>query len=157
MKISYTNRKSYGDQTKIFSNNSNLININENNFYMTVCGDLTIKIYDHQLLKEKKIGRIAFNTAFLGLNENSFTFTIDQIDPDSLQSDKKIHSDFEITVIIFLKFKVKLNKSCDCNNRVFPIKTCEVCNNYLKWQMDTWNEINLIVDVYLTITKIINH
>jgi len=65
---------------------------------MVVCGDITIKLYDNRWFKTKKLARIAFNTAFLQVNDNSFNFKIDEIDPDSLQNDEKINKDFEITV-----------------------------------------------------------
>ncbi len=74
------------------------MNICENKFFMTVCGDLTIKFYENQMFKEKKIGRVSFNTAFLPKSESSFKFKIDEIDPDSLQSDKNYDPEFEVTV-----------------------------------------------------------
>ena len=104
--MSYSNRTSHSNQTKIFFNNSNEISISEKNFFMTVCGDLTIKLYDHQFMKEKKLGRIAFNTAFI--ENNTYKFQIDQIDPDSMQSDSKIHHDYEISVINQLKYRLNL-------------------------------------------------
>ena len=88
-KVSYTNKTSYGDQKKVFPNqNSNIVTITDHNFNHIIYGDLTIKIYNNLILSTKKLGRIAFNTAYLDSNQTSLIFNIDDVDPDNIKTKK---------------------------------------------------------------------
>ncbi len=140
-KIFYTNKTSYLDQKKIFSNNTDLITITDTNFALITTGDLTIKIYNNGMMSSKKLGRISFNTAFLTADQTSLVFKITEIDPDNLAKSKKIPKDFEI--------HVKFGILCDCQNRELPINPCSSCCDLLLNELTDWKEINLILEVLL--------
>lgn len=91
------------------------------------------------MLTSKKLGRIAFNTAFINPNQNILTFKLHEIDPDNLVKNKKIPKNFEI--------HVKLGSSCDCSNIVTPIKLCPNCAELLNEQLKDWKEIIQILEV----------
>jgi phosphatidylinositol-3,4,5-trisphosphate 3-phosphatase/dual-specificity protein phosphatase PTEN len=138
-KVSYSNKSGFLDQKKIFANNNDLITITDNNFALTVSGDITIKIYNNGMLSTKKIGRISFNTAFLDLENVNLVFKLNEIDPDNLSRNKKIPKDFEI--------HVKFAKICECQNRELPINLCNNCNELLNNELVDWKEIHVILDV----------
>lgn len=140
-KVFYSNKLNYFEQKKIFSNNTNLISITDSNFDLTVSGDITVKIYNNGMLSNKKMGRISFNTAFLGDQQTTQIFRIHEIDPDNLAKNKKIPKSFEI--------HIKLSKLCDCQNRTQPIQLCANCTNLLEDEVDNWKEINNIIEVRL--------
>jgi len=99
---------------------------------------MTIKLYDNQLLKNKLLGRIAFNSAFIDEKKNDIIFNLNEIDPDSLFSNKKIPKDFKIII--------KFIKLCDCNNKTTPIKVCSICEKQVSNQFNSWKELNSILD-----------
>jgi phosphatidylinositol-3,4,5-trisphosphate 3-phosphatase/dual-specificity protein phosphatase PTEN len=139
-KISFSNKTSYLDQKKIFSNDtSSAVSITDNNFNLTVCGDLTIKLYNNLMMSTKKLGRISFNTAFLKKSQTELIFKIEEIDPDNLIKQKYIPKDFEI--------QIKFQKPCDCRNRELPINLCNDCSINLVNELNDWKEINIILEV----------
>lgn len=98
--MSITNKTTYLNQKKIYTNNTlDSIAITDTDFQLTVTGDVTIKIYNNEMLSQKKLGRISFNTAFFDFEDNFITFKINEIDPDNLSRNKNIPSDFAIIVI----------------------------------------------------------
>lgn len=139
--LSYTNKSSYFDQKKIFANQADRICITDSDFNLPICGDLTIKIYNKKLMSSKKIGRIAFNTAFINEETNLMIFKVSQIDPDVLQITPGIPKDFE--------FIIKFTKDCDCSNKNSDFNLCEKCVKFLDKEVFDWKEINQIIDVYL--------
>ena len=44
-----------------------------NDLNLIVSGDLTLKVFNQKLLNSKKIGRVAFNTAFLQPGQTYFS------------------------------------------------------------------------------------
>jgi len=130
------------------------ITITDSDFILPVCGDLTIKIYNNKLMKAKKIGRIAFNTAFINEETNSLVFQVREIDPDILAKTPGIPKDFE--------FVIRFAKHCECDNRDPDIQICDKCREFLKFQVADWKFINNIIDViksfliylYLILTSI---
>jgi phosphatidylinositol-3,4,5-trisphosphate 3-phosphatase and dual-specificity protein phosphatase PTEN len=140
-KIFYTNKTSYLDQKKIFSNNTDLITITDTSFALVASGDLTIKLYNNGMISAKKLGRISFNTAFLAPDQTTLVFKITEIDPDNLAKNKKIPKDFEI--------RVKFGILCDCYNRELPINLCSSCCDILANELSDWKEINLVLEVMI--------
>ena len=68
--ISYSNKTNYLFQNVIYSsNNHDYIRINDNDFKFHFCGDITINIYNNQIIKNKLLGRISFNSAFLDYDQ----------------------------------------------------------------------------------------
>jgi len=107
-------------------------------FNYPFCGDITLKLFNHRMLSKKKLGRIAFNTAFIGPNQEELVFKLPEIDPDSLGKNKKFPLDFEI--------HVKFKKLCDCINTVFPFKICDNCGKYVGKELKNWENMNKIMD-----------
>jgi phosphatidylinositol-3,4,5-trisphosphate 3-phosphatase/dual-specificity protein phosphatase PTEN len=140
-KLFYTSKTSYLDQKKIFSNNTDLITITDSNFGILVAGDLTIKLYNHGMLSSKKLGRIAFNTAFLENDQNILTFKVEQIDPDNLARKKKVPKEYEI--------RLKFGALCDCSNLKENFKLCNTCSEILINELSDWKEIRNIIEVRL--------
>lgn len=97
-------------------------------------------------MTSKKLGRIAFNTAFINPNQSLLTFKLNEIDPDNLSKNKKISKNFEI--------HVKLGSSCDCSNTISPIKLCSNCAELLNEQIKDWKEIISILEVDKIIYKL---
>ena len=138
-KLFYTNKTSYLDQKKIYSNNTDLITITDSNFGILVAGDLTIKLYNNGMLSSKKLGRIAFNTAFLTKDQTMLIFKIEQIDPDNLVKKKKIPKDFEI--------HLKFGFLCECSNTEEQVNLCHTCSELLGNELNDWKEIRTILEV----------
>ena len=91
------------------------------------------------MMSSKKLGRIAFNTAFLNIDQTILVFKINEIDPDNLVKNKKIPKDFEI--------HVKFGILCDCVNREPPINLCASCMDLTINELADWKEINFILEV----------
>jgi len=127
------------EQKKIFSNNTELITITDSSFMLTVSGDLTIKIYNNEMLSSKKIGRVAFNTSFLDFDQDCLVFKLQQIDPDNLVKKKHIPRDFEIQIVF--------GRTCDCKNTEKVMKLCNNCEDILSNDLKEWKLLNSIIDV----------
>jgi hypothetical protein len=52
------------------------------------------------MFSAKKLGRIAFNTAFLDKDQDTLIFSIHEVDPDNLVKKKSIPKEFSIFVFI---------------------------------------------------------
>lgn len=139
--ISYTNQKGFFEQKKIFTNEIDLISITENTFSKEAKGDLTIKIYNNEMIKSKKIGRISFNTALIDPKVNVLTFNLNEIDPDSLINDKDIPRDFQIVI------KYKMACACQKNNSSTGF-LCEKCRVLLDNEISNWDEVRKIITEY---------
>jgi hypothetical protein len=138
IKVSFTTKSSFYDQRKIYPNNTTeLISLCDNNFVVRVCGDVTIKMYNNGMLGSKKLGRISFNTAFLDPNQSEIVFNIQEIDPDKLAKKKYVPKDFQI--------HVKYINYCNCDNNRFPIQICDMCEDFLKLELQDWKEIEEIL------------
>lgn len=124
---------------KIFCNQTECVSITEQNFHLDVAGDVTIKIYNNNMLSIKKLGRVAFNTAFLKPGETLLKFQLSEIDPDNLVYNKKIPKNFEI--------HVKFASYCECLNTNSSQALCGNCKDVLVEQLNDWKEINSIVEV----------
>ena len=104
--VSFTNKKNYGEQTKVFSSQTQEILINEDDFHKIITGDFTISIFNNQRMSDKLIGRLAYNTAFMSNNCKLIEFPIDQIDPDSLVKNDKYSRLFSIIVSISINIYI---------------------------------------------------
>ena len=52
---------------------------------------------------------------------------------------KKIPKDLEV--------KITFVRLCQCNNRVFPVSTCEICTKFVEKHFNYWQEIHRILEV----------
>jgi len=140
-KMTFTTKMSYLNQKKIFPNNTNeLLCLSDGNLMLRVCGDVTIKMYNHCLLSSKKMSRISFNTAFLDSTQKDIVFNVEEIDPDKFSKNKLVPKDFQV--------HIKFTKYCTCNNRKSPPKVCDECEDFLKHEIKDWNEIQEIKKMY---------
>lgn len=133
--LSFTTERPYFEQKRIFSNDADLIIITEKSFSRQVTGDITIKLFNNEMMKSNEMGRISFNTAFLNPNEQIIRFKLKEIDPDNLVYSKEIPKDFEIV----LKYK----PVCQCqkiNSTTNGI--CENCIPLLEKELEEWKELN---------------
>jgi hypothetical protein len=146
--LSYTNKSGFFDQTKIFANEADRICITDSDFNLPICGDLTIKLYNNKLMSTKKIGRIAFNTAFINEESNILIFKVREIDPDVLQITPGIPKEFE--------FIIKFTKDCECSNKFYDFNLCEKCAKFLDKEVIDWKEINKTIEVFLFLFNYFN-
>ena len=127
--------------------NENDINEDENNLicfaYLTkkLYGDIEIELLTRNKIKNKKLGRIAFNTAFLDKDLLEMRFYQREIDPYSFSVKKRVTKGYHITL--------KFEKNCDCLNTDSNIENiCENCKKILKDEIKNFEEINKIINLY---------
>lgn len=98
-KVSYTNKKGYSDQKRIFINSSSDdVQLTDDNFEIPLVGDFTVNIFNNKRISDVLIGRIAFNTAFFDTKKKFLEFSLNQIDPDNLMKNKNYSPDFTLIV-----------------------------------------------------------
>lgn len=141
-KISYSTKKSYFDQeTVIFDNDKEKeVLVSPTDLQYGLVGDITIKIYNMEFMRNKNLGRICFNTAFLTPQENTLIFNLKETEPDSMMKKTYINKD---------DFRIVLNleSDCECDNTKLPLSLCEKCAYELKYSMKIWQSINNIIEV----------
>jgi phosphatidylinositol-3,4,5-trisphosphate 3-phosphatase/dual-specificity protein phosphatase PTEN len=138
-KITATNKKSYFDQEKIKYSSEEEIVITDNNDIIEIIGDVTIKLYNQELISNKNLGRISFNTAFINSDDIKIVFNIKETDPDSMMKKNYINKNFKITL--------NISSECTCQNLKFPISLCEDCRVKLKDHLKVWQSIHSIIEV----------
>lgn len=115
------------------------ITLTNKNFSLGIKGDITINIYSKLYLKNKLIGRVSFNTAFLKVNQTELVFKIDEIDPDSLQKKKNINKDYQIIL--------EFHNECECDNLNIEKGLCKECKYELNYEILDWENMKLIKEV----------
>ncbi len=60
---------------------------------IVIYGDILIKVYHQSAIGKKFMFRFAFNTCMID-EQNSLTFNLANLDPDSTVKDKRYHQDF---------------------------------------------------------------
>ena len=131
--------------------NVNEINYREKNLYCfselnlkeKIFGDIEIKLFTKRSLKsKKKLGRIAFNTAFLDKDLLELNFYQKEIDPYSFSIKKRVTKDYHITLFF--------EKNCNCLNteKINNNNLCDNCKTLLKEEIENFNEINRIIGIY---------
>jgi len=110
-------------------------------FFYYMSGDVTIKLFHHKRLSTKKIARTAFNSAFFDENQDELVFKLCEIDPDNLIK-KGYPADFQI--------HIKIARLCNCSNKEYPMKICEVCSKYNTKEVSDWNIIHDILNNHKT-------
>ncbi|MCQ2819908.1 MAG: hypothetical protein MJ252_21800 [archaeon] len=139
--LDYSNKSNFLGQKKIMVFDYKPIQITDNDFTRQVIGDITIKIYNNELLKNDVIGRVSLNTYFIKENEQAVYFNLQDIDPDSLYKDKEVPRDFQIIV------KYKIKKLCSSEECKWP-KLCPNCELLLKEEINEYNTIKKITDLW---------
>jgi len=81
---------------------------------------------------------LTFNSAFLEDDQREIVLKLSEIDPVKLMKSKKIPKDLEI--------KIKFVRMCQCNNRIFPVSTCDICTNFVQKHMSSYNDIYRILE-----------
>ena len=135
--VSFTTKESYFDQKTVTFDEESEINILESNFSHKVVGDITIKIWDNQLIGSKNLGNVSLNSAFI--KDNYVEFSLYEIDPDSLLKKTYINKNCNI--------KLYFDSICQCNNTIYPISICNDCSSEMKDHLATWYRIKSILDV----------
>lgn len=133
-KISFTSSKSINIQ---YDEDSEIV-LTEKEMNYKIIGDVTIKAFSRLFLKNKKLGAVSINTAFLN-NENEIKFNITDVDPDSMKKKSYINKEY------FLK--LTFDSLCKCDNTEFPINLCNECLIELKDQLASWQTIQHIKSV----------
>lgn len=145
--ISQTNKTSYFNQEKVlYDNDDKEVYISEKNMKYKFFGDITIKLYTQDLMKNKKLARVSFNSAFVDPLDDKIVFSLKETDPDSLAKKEYVNKNFQVII--------ELNRDCDCSNTKIPIKLCDKCNIKLKSQLKIWQSIHNIIEVRKTINYI---
>ena len=109
-----------------------------------VKGDILIELFHKYTFKMKKLGRVAFNTAFIQKDDDKITFGKKEIDPYRFSQKTRIPDNYSITIL----FK-KLD-NCDCNNIKGQEKICSKCKVFLDSKTDN------IISKYKELEKVIN-
>ena len=152
------------NENNIYNNNNNIndskdnnidniyeINYREKNLYLfseinlkeNLFGDIEIELFTKRSLNQKKkLGRIAFNTAFLDKDLLELNFYQKEIDPYSFSIKKRVTKGYHITLFF--------EKNCNCLNteKINNNNLCENCRTLLKEEIENFNEINRIIEIY---------
>lgn len=113
--VTQTNKKSYLGQRKIHSTENQRIIITDNDFSIPLAGDFTVNIKNNQMIKDKLIGRVSFNTAFVNSSVQSsyLEYEIKSIDPDNIVYKDNYKKSFVVSVsiiynILYIMYNVLL-------------------------------------------------
>ena len=121
----------------------NLYCFSELNLKEKLFGDIEIELFTKRSLNsKKKLGRIAFNTAFLDKDLVELNFYQKEIDPYSFSIKKRITKGYHITLFF--------EKNCNCLNteKINNNNLCDNCKTLLKEEIENFNEINRIIEIY---------
>ena len=145
-KITSTTRDNYFNQ-KTFLVMDNKACITDENFSYSAAGDITIKISINDMIFVKKMGKISFNTAFLGQNQTEIIFHANEVDPENLSRKKKVPKEYRIILGI--------EKLCDCDNTKNPISLCYECKSFLEKNKSlfVWRKIIELSNKYHPLDK----
>jgi phosphatidylinositol-3,4,5-trisphosphate 3-phosphatase and dual-specificity protein phosphatase PTEN len=139
-KVIFSNKKTHRDKQVNFQDNwedSILHELALMNSHLRVQGDLTCFINHWGFLKEKKICRFSFNTAFVP-RTGELMFKKDEIDPDNFKNDKRVSDSF----FVFIVFQ----PLCKCTNDIDISLRCSFCKQNLSFEeVQKWNSIKNII------------
>ena len=113
-------------------------------------GDVIIKIYYKEFLTPKKLGKIGFNTAFIEpgtKREKKLCFMADEIDPESLLTNKRIPENYKIII----NYEI-FCESCRGIGDTF----CLDCTNFFTKNpklLENWKQIMKYKNEYLKLKK----
>lgn len=122
--------------TVSYEENSEVV-LTEKDMSYKIIGDVTIKAFSKLFLKNKKLGAVSINTAFL--NNNECSFNLSEVDPDSMKKKTYINKDYNL--------KLTFESLCKCDNTEFPLNLCNECSIELKDQLTIWQTIQHIKSV----------
>ena len=117
------------------------INFNKHKLDQIVKGDILVELFHKYTIKKKSLGRVAFNTAFIGKDDDKIVFTKKEIDPYRFSQKKRVKSNYSITILLS-----KLD-NCNCNNKKGEDIICNLCKKFLPEE---------IINNYKYMDKLIN-
>ena len=120
------------------------MNFNKESLDLIVKGDILIELFHQNTFKKKKLGRVAFNTAFIDKDKEKIKFHKKEIDPYKFSIKPYVRDEYCITIII------KKLDECQCNNVIGEENICDKCKNILKNEniLEKYSFINEIVELY---------
>ena len=116
-----TQIKSYIDNTAYVLQDKE-INFNKDQLDLIIKGDILIELFHKYTFKMKSLGRIAFNTAFIGKDDNKIVFSKKEIDPYKFSIKTRVKDTYSITILLS-KFD-----NCNCNNKKGEEVICNSCS-----------------------------
>lgn len=136
------NKKLHSNEGKItelifLPNSKNPIEFSEKGLSLNIYGDIMIHLSHKQIIKNLKVGRLAFNTAFIGKDDSEYIFNKHDIDPYSFSSNSKVNPNYKIIL--------KLKKLCECDNTKDQSYLCNDCKTILKSELKDWEDMNKII------------
>ena len=96
-------------------------------------------------LKKKKLGRVAFNTAFIDKDTKEIKFNKKEIDPYKFSIKPHVNNKYYISITM-----EKLDE-CQCNNTKGEDYICVQCKNILEKDniLEKYSLINDIIQLYV--------
>ncbi|CAD8115687.1 unnamed protein product [Paramecium sonneborni] len=108
---------------------------------MPVYGDILIKVFNEAMLKNEKMFRLAFNTAFIDeATQNTLQFSLKDLDPSQLLKDERFDKNFQVII--------QIEPCTKCNNRTNFQQLCDVCKPHLKNEEKQWDKIHRMINQY---------
>jgi phosphatidylinositol-3,4,5-trisphosphate 3-phosphatase/dual-specificity protein phosphatase PTEN len=117
---------------------------------LTIYGDILIKVYNEGILKNDKMFRVAFNTAFLRdplpneERKSTLEFSLNDLDPSQLAKDDRFDKNFKMIVCLLIKRKIVFEHCDKCNGK----EICDTCEPHLKNEDKEWMKINDMIKKY---------
>ncbi|CAD8057915.1 unnamed protein product [Paramecium sonneborni] len=129
-------------QSKKYEGNSHHIILGNQ---IPLAADILINVRNYGMIKDSKMFRFTFNTAFIQ-NENKLTYVLDDLDPQHIQEDGRFDKQLRVEVEI---------ENCKICSEVNSFeKKCEICKPHLHEHKMTWIRINEIINRYIKPTEI---
>ena len=116
--------KSFVDNTAYLLQDKE-INFNKNPLNLIVKGDILIELFHQYTFKKKSLGRVAFNTAFIGKDDDKIVFPKKEIDPYRFSQKTRVKNNYSISILL------KKLDNCNCNNKKGEEILCAQCKMYL--------------------------
>ena len=120
------------------------MNFNKKSINLIVKGDILIELFHKNTFNKEKLGRIAFNTAFIEKDIKEIKFHKKDIDPYKFSINPYVKDKYCITIIM-----EKLDE-CECNNTIEEENICNTCKNILEKDnvLEKYSSINDIIQFY---------
>ncbi|CAD8112550.1 unnamed protein product [Paramecium sonneborni] len=106
-----------------------------------ICGDILIKVFNDGMLKNQKMFRLAFNTAFIDETaQNTLQFSLKDLDPSQLLKDDRFDKNFQVVI--------QIEPCIKCNNKTEFNQLCNFCKPHLINEEKQWNKIIGLISQY---------
>ena len=120
------------------------MNFTKKNLDLIIKGDILIELFHKYTFKKKKLGRVAFNTAFIDKDTKEIKFNKKEIDPYKFSIKPHVNNKYYISITM-----EKLDE-CQCNNTKGEDYICVQCKNILEKDniLEKYSLINDIIQLY---------